>query len=715
MKRIFLGLLSLLVLNTTTLRAQLTFEIISENQVRITECETTITSIIIPEYITFENDTTNYRVVEIDSNAFLNCKRLTSINIPNTVTNIAHQAFQNCIRLNTVFLPENATIAINAFNDAGKRDTINGVAYKGNDTLNIANYSFVNTGFITFYLGDETYQATEASVEYCDRNKEGAFVIPDSIIHNGNSLPVTVINNDAFANCKKLTSVTMGSNIRSIETEAFWKCTKLDSFTCFAATAPKLGSQVFNGTPTSRKLTIPFGTDYNSWKNPYEWKKTNYLIQENDTAILEADFMITNRVGLINNGVLRIPYGKQLIDTTNGNISGIIEVETDILSNSHWSFVGAPFSGYKLDAIKPGSRDVSVLTFDYTTEEWNNQWATIDTTIETGEGFILWSFAEAATVFTTKPNSEAENYTLNNTDLILTKQSGNWLALANPYTFKIDVSKFIADNQNKIQGQDGIYILNSSGEFQYITQGEINLTQGFFVNYANEGEDTVIFSKSQRQTNAKTEKKKEYITIKMKEGERESQLFFSLNPNAKTEYDIYDANKLFSLNQITEPYFLTANKALIKEEVNTLPYTAKINVKSYEKKEVNFRIDNIPSDIVVYLIDNGNDIKMNSGEEYNTYVVEGENADRFQLLVKKIHRIESIESDEITIKNNNREINIETQLENLNIKVFNAIGQEVFSTKERIFFLDSLPCGAYIIKVSSGRKTKTKKIEILHN
>jgi hypothetical protein len=201
----------------------------------------------------------------------------------------------------------------------------------------------------------------------------------------------------------------------------------------------------------------------------------------------------------------------------------------------------------------------------------------------------------------------------------------------------------------------------------------------------------------------------------MKEGERESQLFFSLNPNAKTEYDIYDANKLFSLNQITEPYFLTANKALIKEEVNTLPYTAKINVKSYEKKEVNFRIDNIPSDIVVYLIDNGNDIKMNSGEEYNTYVVEGENADRFQLLVKKIHRIESIESDEITIKNNNREINIETQLENLNIKVFNAIGQEVFSTKERTFFLNSLPCGAYIIKVSSGRKTKTKKIEILHN
>ena len=52
--------------------------------------------------------------------------------------------------------------------------------------------------------------------------------------------------------------------------------------------------------------------------------------------------MITNKVGLINNGVLRIPYGKQLIDTTNGIITGIIEVETDILSNSRWSFVGAP-------------------------------------------------------------------------------------------------------------------------------------------------------------------------------------------------------------------------------------------------------------------------------------------------------------------------------------------------------------------------------------
>ena len=198
----------------------------------------------------------------------------------------------------------------------------------------------------------------------------------------------------------------------------------------------------------------------------------------------------------------------------------------------------------------------------------------------------------------------------------------------------------------------------------------------------------------------------------MQDGERESELLFSHNEQANINYDIFDANKLFSLTEATEPYFLTENRALVKEEVDKLPYTATLNVKSYQTKEVTFKIDDIPQDILVFLLDNGQDIKMNGGVEYTTTITEGENAERFQLLVKKQHRLEQIKTNEITIRNQNREIYIETPLDNLQVKIFNSLGQEVLSTKEKIFTLNQLSAGAYLIKALSKNAIQTAKIII---
>lgn len=702
----------------------LTYKISSSNTVEVYDCETSATSVTIPESVIDTNNNTTYNVTSIGEKAFQYNYSLEQVEIPNSVT----------------------VIAINAFDNAGKRDTINGIVYAGNDTLNVSNYKFTNIGFLKFHLGNETYQTTEASVVYCDRDKSGAVIICDTITFNGNPYPVTFIKGKAFYNCDHITSatipntvvaigkngdtqgafdncnnllsVTIGCNVKSIGENAFYNCINLDSIVCLASASPTLYRYAFKNIKNTRKRTIPFGSNYNAWEDSYAWSKTYYLIQENETKTLESDFMITRKVGLINNGVLRIPYGKQLIDTTNSVITGIIEIETPILDTTKWSFVGAPLSDYKLEAIKPGTRDVAVSTFDYTTGNWSNEWATIETPIGTGEGFFLWSFANEPTVFTTDSESGLQNYSLNNAqEIILTKnlttyQNGNWFALANPYTFKLDVDSIISQNKTKIQGQDGIYKLNNSGEFQYITEGEINVTEGFFLNYTNSGKDTVRFSKTQRKKNAKTEKKKEYITLKLQDKERETQLYFSHNKKAKTNYDIFDANKLFSLTEITEPYFLTDGVALVKEEVDKLPYTATLNVRSAESKEVKFIVDNIPEDITVFLLDNRQEILMNNSAEYTTTITEGENAERFQLLVKKQQRLEEIKTNEITIRNQNREIYIETSLDNLQVKVFNSLGQEIFSTKEKIFTLNKLSAGAYLIKAYNKNTIQTAKIII---
>lgn len=702
----------------------LTYKISSSNTVEVYDCETSATSVTIPESVIDTNNNTTYNVTSIGEKAFQYNYSLEQVEIPNSVT----------------------VIAINAFDNAGKRDTINGIVYAGNDTLNVSNYKFTNIGFLKFHLGNETYQTTEASVVYCDRDKSGAVIICDTITFNGNPYPVTFIKGKAFYNCDHITSatipntvvaigrngdtqgafdncnnllsVTIGCNVKSIGENAFYNCINLDSIVCLASASPTLYRYAFKNIKNTRKRTIPFGSNYNAWEDSYAWSKTYYLIQENETKTLESDFMITRKVGLINNGVLRIPYGKQLIDTTNSVITGIIEIETPILDTTKWSFVGAPLSDYKLEAIKPGTRDVAVSTFDYTTGNWSNEWATIETPIGTGEVFFLWSFANEPTVFTTDSESGLQNYSLNNAQEIIviknltTYQNGNWFALANPYTFKLDVDSIISQNKTKIQGQDGIYKLNNNGEFQYITEGEINVTEGFFLNHTNSGKDTVRFSKTQRKKNAKTEKKKEYITLKLQDKERETQLLFSHNEKAKTNYDIFDANKLFSLTEITEPYFLTDGVALVKEEVDKLPYTATLNIRSAESKEVQFRVDNIPENITVFLLDNGQEILMNNRAEYTTTITEGENAERFQLLVKKQQRLEEIKTNEITIRNQNREIYIETSLDNLQVKVFNSLGQEIFSTKEKIFTLNKLSAGAYLIKAYNKNTIQTAKIII---
>ena len=200
------------------------------------------------------------------------------------------------------------------------------------------------------------------------------------------------------------------------------------------------------------------------------------------------------------------------------------------------------------------------------------------------------------------------------------------------------------------------------------------------------------------------------MRLTMTEGANKSELLFAQNEEAKQEYDIFDANKMFSPAEVSEPYFVTEGNALVKEEVQSLPYTATLNVKSYESKEITFRVENIPEGINIFLLDNGQDIKMNGGVEYTTTITTGENADRFQLLVKKQQKIERPTNNQITIKNNNRQITITSDITNLNIEVYNNIGQKVYTTQDYNFTLDQVPAGSYVIKAFYGRVNQSQKI-----
>lgn len=462
-------------------------------------------------------------------------------------------------------------------------------------------------------------------------------------------------------------------------------------------------------------------------------------INEGHIVTINNTLILKNNCQIENNGILVI--AGELINLTDNNVGGIVEVSTPNLENGKWAFVGAPFEPYKLKAIKPLQKDVSVSLFNYSSNNWSEEWETYETEVGTGDGYLAWPFYGGTITYTTYGDlyvwnndstsgsigsygyNKEPDYSLNNEDSItITKpvtgsaSSGRWIALSNPYTAKLDVAKFLEDNSSKIQGGCVYKLTNnvSSGSQQYSNPSVLGITDGFFVNL-KDGQNSVTFKKTQL-VNYPSDYREplslKNIELSLLDGKRQSKIYFVHNEKAEQHYDVYDANKLFALSDVVEPYFVKDGIALVKEEVKELPYTAQMNVRSADTATVTFRVDNIPEGYKVFLIDNGQDIKLNNGTEYTVHLEEGENADRFQLLVKKQEKLERIKSNEVVITNQNREVTVKSEITNLKIEVYNTVGQKVFETTNYNFTLNEVPAGVYFVKAFFNRVAETAKIVV---
>lgn len=437
------------------------------------------------------------------------------------------------------------------------------------------------------------------------------------------------------------------------------------------------------------------------------------------------------------------------------NLGGEIEIIVPA-EEGKWNFVGAPFNGYDLWSVKigPNNHDVTIVEFDYSNNQWSSVFSTVEDEIAPGEGFLAWPFYSGGIVFSTKrdygPTSQSvatkileEDFSLNNDDVVVKESvsgdnnSGRWMALANPYPAKLCVNSFVDDNSGviyndqdqstQIQGR-GVYVLNTSNNsFDFKTQSDkydLGVGEGFFVNVVSSGENTITFKKNQlheydestcvheNHNDAKSTIVREFAKIAMVEGGNETELLFAQNEQANQNYDIFDANKLFSMDEVAEPYFVTDNIALVKEEVKDLPYYATMNVKSFGEKEVSFKANYIPQGLTVSIIDGEEIISLNNGEIYTTNIVAGENSDRFKILFGSSVGLEDVENPEIKIVNSNRNVNISTSLTNLQIEVYNALGQKVYETKDYNFILNDLSAGAYMVKAFNKTNSQTTKIII---
>ena len=454
-------------------------------------------------------------------------------------------------------------------------------------------------------------------------------------------------------------------------------------------------------------------------------------INAGHTVTLDINFVLRDNITFTNNGVLSIGQAGELINTTSNNVGGIVEIVTPVKAINKWTFIGAPFgNGYKLEAVKPVSgSDIAMVKYNYTSGVWSNSWATINTSMEAAEGTFAWPFYGGAVTFTTYGDvinnaydySQSPKYALNNGNVTVTKtitasSGGNWMALSNPYPAKLSVSKFLTPNTSVLQGGCTYSFNGTSFDINNATSGNIEMTEGFFVNCQNTGSNTITFSKSQLTNYPSSPSKSsvvssEFIELTLQNGKDKVRVYFAQNEDAEQGYDILDANKMFATTGVAEPYFVTEGIPLIKEEVRDLPYYATMNVRSQEDTVMNFVLTNLPEGYVVSIIDGEEVIDLVEGGVYSTEIASGENADRFKVLVKKNVGLADVEELDVRITNSNRHITITAQ-ENVRTEVYNTLGQKVFETEDTNFVLSGVASGAYVVKVQGAKASKSQKIVV---
>ena len=125
-----------------------------------------------------------------------------------------------------------------------------GVSAAGNGT------PVMEGNFKAVYYSDGTAMLYEASVD------EAHVVIPETV----GGYVITEISN-AFANNKKIKSVTIPDTVTGVLGSAFRNCTNLESVTVYATTPPSLGNWPFDDT-NDCPIYVPSGS-VNTYKSAW--------------------------------------------------------------------------------------------------------------------------------------------------------------------------------------------------------------------------------------------------------------------------------------------------------------------------------------------------------------------------------------------------------------------------------------------------------------
>lgn len=369
MKKLLISVLTaflLVVLFTSCERAnpyeKLTYSI-SGNEVTITDCDTSVTSVTIPETID------GYPVTSIGEKAFSGCTGLTSITILGSVTSIGSFAFSDCTGLTSITLPDSVTsIGMAAFEDCTSLSFVN--ISNLDAWCRIDFFGSYDTplcyGAALYVNGEEPTEiifpdgmTSIKNYTFCNLKSLKSITIPDSVTSIGqhafeecNGLTsvtigdgVTSIGDFSFSGCTGLTNITLPDSVTSIGLMAFYNCTGLTSVT-IGNGVTSIDECAFYGCTGLKSITIPRSVMSIGGK-AFNSVSSVYIYDLSDWCRISFESIPFRNHSLYLNGVLIeqliLPNGISTIsDNTFVNTSGIksVVIPKDVKLISQYAFDG---------------------------------------------------------------------------------------------------------------------------------------------------------------------------------------------------------------------------------------------------------------------------------------------------------------------------------------------------------------------------------------
>ena len=260
------------------------YEPLTTNTAKVVDVLDYPTSITIPSVVMYNGE--KYTVTEIDEGALMWVVSLTSITIPNSVTKIGDHAFYACTELSSITIPNSVT-SIGEAVLSGCDSLISIVVEKNNPQYD----SRSNCNAII-------HTATNTLIAGCSNT-----IIPDNVMCIGNqafrdcrfltsiTIPnsVTSIGDEAFLQCYRLSSVIIGNSVTTIGDEAFLNCRSLPSIT-IPNSVTSIGDEAFSSCNSLSSVTIGNGVTTIGYKVFYSTSLTSITIPNSVTSIGDEAF-----------------------------------------------------------------------------------------------------------------------------------------------------------------------------------------------------------------------------------------------------------------------------------------------------------------------------------------------------------------------------------------------------------------------------------------
>ena len=185
--------------------------------------------------------TVKYGITSIGESAFLGCRGMTELTLPNSVTSIGDSAFEGCSGLTELTLPNSVTsIGDSAFSGCSGLTELT----LPNGVRSIGDYAFSGCSGLTELIlpssvtsiGDYAFYGCSGLTELTLPNSvtsigDGAFSLCSGLTELTLPNSLTEIGKYAFRGCSGLTELILPNSVRSIGDIAFTYCSGLEKIT----------------------------------------------------------------------------------------------------------------------------------------------------------------------------------------------------------------------------------------------------------------------------------------------------------------------------------------------------------------------------------------------------------------------------------------------------------------------------------------------------